>query len=153
MIYKQKTIPMSYVRTALLVEDSPDDSFFFQRALKQGSTPCDLQHVTDGRMAIDFLRECQSKPGLVPDIIFLDLKMPILNGFEVLEWLRSQPPMPATLVVVLSGSNEESDKRRAKELGAAGYIVKPVLSAQICGWLEKIDPHRAQQRRLAASEP
>jgi len=144
---------MSFARTALLVEDSPDDSFFFQRALKKGNIPCNLKHVTDGRMAIDFLRDCQARPDLLPDIVFLDLKMPVVNGFEVLEWLRSQPPLPSTPVVVLSGSNEESDKRRAKELGAAGYIVKPVLSSQICEWLEKIDLRRPQPQPCATSRP
>jgi CheY-like chemotaxis protein len=123
---------------ALLVEDSLDDAFFFHRALKKGSVECDLRHVLDGQAAVACLQEGAAKPEILPSIVFLDLKMPVMNGFEVLEWLGQQRIKNSVLVVVLSGSNQESDKKRAKELGAAGYMVKPVSPEQLAGWIEKV---------------
>lgn len=131
---------MSSARTALLVEDCLDDAFFFRRALKKGAVECDLRHVLDGQAAVTLLQRSATDPKVLPDIVFLDLKMPVMNGFEVLEWIQSQPIKSSLVVVVLSGSNQESDKRRARELGAAGYIAKPVSPAQIASWMATLDP-------------
>jgi CheY-like chemotaxis protein len=63
--------------------------------------------------------------------VFLDLKMPGRNGFDVLEWIRGQPtPFPFP-VLVLSGSHEPADMQRAKELGAKAYLVKPITSDKL----------------------
>ena len=63
-----------------------------------------------------------------PILMFLDLKMPVMSGFEVLEWLRFSGLEPAPRVIVLSGSNDEDDKGRALNLGASEYLVKPITS-------------------------
>ena len=111
----------------LLVEDSPDDAYFFERALRRASIPCDFHHASDGKAAIELLG-ANAKANSLPQAVFLDLKMPVMNGFEVLEWLEQQPFASDLPVFVLSGSNQQSDRERARLLGAADYLVKPVTS-------------------------
>ncbi len=109
----------------LLVEDDENDAFFFNRRFQQSGLHFQVHRAMDGRAAIEFLRSGLSS-GSLPQAIFLDLKMPILSGFDVLAWMQKQTfPVPVP-VIVLSGSEEEQDKDRARRLGAADYIVKPL---------------------------
>ena len=109
----------------LLVEDSEDDALFFDLALGKTAWPCDRTHLIDGGQAIEYL-EASSKEGNPPDIVFLDLKLPVLTGFEVLEWIAGQNFQPRLHVIILSGSDHHADIIRARELGAAEYLVKPI---------------------------
>ena len=126
----------------LLVEDSSDDAYFFKRALKRTGLECSCVHVWDGRSAIEFLEQAFRGPDL-PQVVFLDLKLPVLNGFEVLEWLRQQSVPKKPKVVVLSGSDQDSDKAQAAELGASGYLVKPIASRSIADLLQSAGPAKA----------
>jgi CheY-like chemotaxis protein len=72
----------------------------------------------------------------MPCFIFLDLKLPLVSGFAVLEWLRSQPVLAETPVVILTGSSEQRDKNRATELGARAYYVKPPDEKMVRDMLE-----------------
>jgi len=111
----------------LLVEDSEDDAYFFNRTLQRSGVTCAVHHVENGAEAVEFLAKAsQSDSGELPPVMFLDLKMPLLNGFEVLEWLQTQSFRSSIQVIVLSGSEHDADKTRAAELGAADYLVKPV---------------------------
>jgi DNA-binding response OmpR family regulator len=114
----------------LLVEDSEDDAFFFDLALQKSGWLCDRDHVIDGGQAVDYL-QASCKSDTVPDLIFLDLKLPVLTGFEVLEWISSVHFMPQLHVVILSGSDHQSDIVRARELGASDYLVKPVSPEEL----------------------
>jgi CheY-like chemotaxis protein len=127
----------------LLVEDSEDDVFFFRRTFQKAAVNCAIHHASNGAEAVEFLQAgLNSKPNRLPQSIFLDLKMPVMNGFEVLEWLRRQTfPVPIP-VIVLSGSEHQEDKRRAAALGASAYLVKPVKVA---------DLHRLLQDACAAN--
>ncbi len=122
----------------LLVEDSEDDAFLFQWTLKEAGTAFSVHRVGNGAEAIDFLRKSSESSNL-PAIVLLDLKMPVLNGFEVLTWMQGQSFSHKVPVIVVSGSAQEEDKIRAKQLGAMDYLVKPVtaadlrrISAQVC---------------------
>jgi CheY-like chemotaxis protein len=115
----------------LLVEDSPDDAYFFQRALRKSGMACELNHVLDGRAAVDYLRGASSGLAKMPDVIFLDLKMPVMSGFEFLIWVQKEPFAGVFPVIVLSGSDQESDRRYARELGATDYLVKPITPDNI----------------------
>ena len=126
----------------LLVEDSDDDAFFFRRTFQKSGMSCDIQHVTDGAQAIEFLRSALC----LPQTIFLDLKMPVLNGFEVLDWMRTQNFATPVHVIVLSGSEQHEDRERAAQLGAADYLVKPLKVSDLQRVLQDICPQEAGER-------
>src|SRR5712672_1771363 len=108
----------------LLVEDSDDDAFFFKRTFQKSGANCFLHHVQDGAAAVGVLKQASISDALqFPLAMFLDLKMPLMNGFEVLTWLRAQSFPASMKVFVLSGSNQPEDKERALRLGAAEYLV------------------------------
>ena len=109
----------------LLVEDSEDDAFFFRHALKRLKFSGTCVHVTNGQEAIDFLEQAR-KDGQLPEMIFLDLKMPHLNGFEFLAWAGTQTFTPPLRIIVLSGSDHEADVQATRQLGASEYLVKPI---------------------------
>src|SRR6185312_10084522 len=117
-----------HIPMLLLVEDDENDAYFFRRKLQQSGLTFEIQRALDGRAAIEFLQKASASNAL-PSAVFLDLKMPILNGFDVLMWMQKQnfdAPIP---VIVLSGSEEQPDMDRARQLGAAEYLVKPVKVA------------------------
>jgi CheY-like chemotaxis protein len=113
----------------LLAEDDDNDIFFMRRALQKAEVNLPLQVVTNGQDAIDYLggtgKFADRTKHPVPSIMLLDLKMPFLDGFEVLAWIGSQPELKELLVCVLTSSAEERDRQRAMQLGAKGYFVKP----------------------------
>lgn len=110
----------------VLVEDNEDDVFFMRRALKAAGITSPIRVLTDGQQASDFLAGSPPESNKVsPGIVFLDLKLPYCTGFEVLEAMRRQGTLENTNVVILTSSPEERDRRRARELGAAAYLVKP----------------------------
>jgi CheY-like chemotaxis protein len=125
----------------LLVEDCDDDAYFFTRTLETSGATCSFHHVTDGARAIDFLENAsRSEEPSLPQIIFLDLKMPTVNGFEVLDWMNKQTFSSQIQVIVLSGSEYEEDKQRAEKLGAAAYLVKPVKVSDLHRFLQHVCP-------------
>jgi CheY-like chemotaxis protein len=131
----------------LLVEDSEDDAYFFKHTLERSGVRCSLKHVTNGAEAIEYLRSgSSSEPPTLPDVIFLDLKMPVLNGFEVLEWMRTQTFCSSIHVIVLSGSDYTEDKERAARLGARDYLVKPVRVHNVHRILGEVCPREVGAR-------
>jgi CheY-like chemotaxis protein len=122
-------------KAILLVDDSEDDVFFMQRALKSAAISNPVMVVDDGQKAIDYLagtgqfgdRAAFPLPGL----IFLDLKMPGRKGLEVLEWIRQQDSLRHIVVVILTSSQEPSDLRNAYRLGANSFLVKPSTTEQL----------------------
>lgn len=121
--------------TILLVEDNEDDAFFMRQALKDAGVQNALQHVEDGRAAIDYLAgngafaDRQKFP--MPASVFLDLKMPHKDGFEVLRWVRAQPEFMKLPVIVLTSSSEPVDIKRSYQLGANSFAVKPPTAQQL----------------------
>lgn len=113
-------------RIVLLVEDSDDDAFFFEHAFAHAAADCRLIRASNGGEAVDYLQTaCEHSRDLSQThIVFLDLKMPGLNGFEVLKWISERGI--CVEVLVLSGSDMELDMQTARALGAADYLVKPI---------------------------
>jgi CheY-like chemotaxis protein len=113
----------------LYVEDNPDDFELFRLASRKCGTPFSLQHTADGEQAIAYLKGATAFADRdefpFPDLVLLDLKLPRLDGFEVLQWIRSNPSTKSLPVVVLAGSSFRADIRRALELGANSYAAKP----------------------------
>ncbi|HEX4265566.1 MAG TPA: response regulator [Verrucomicrobiae bacterium] len=113
----------------LLAEDDENDIFFMRRALQKADVNCPLYVTRDGKEALDYLggagpfADREHYP--IPALMFLDLKMPFLNGFDVLEWIHSQSSLKDIPVVILTSSAEDRDRKKAAQLGAKAYCVKP----------------------------
>lgn len=116
--------------TILHVDDDSNDALLFQHACQKAGIDCNLQNVEDGEQAITYLRGAEQfadrRRYPVPTLVLLDLKMPRVNGFDVLAWVRGNHQTRAMPVVVLSSSNHDADVKRAYDLGANSYLVKPV---------------------------
>jgi CheY-like chemotaxis protein len=114
--------------TILVIEDDANDLFFLKRAFGTLQRSCDMQAVGDGAEAIDYLRGVDDYSDRsrfpVPALILMDLKMPRVDGFEFLEWLRREPGLKIIPVVVFSSSNLPEDVHRAYALGANSFVVK-----------------------------
>jgi len=114
----------------ILVEDNADDAALAIRALKKQNLANKLVHLNDGAEALDFIFGTGEYSGRnienTPKVILLDLKMPKVNGMEVLEKLKSDPLMKDIPVVILTSSGEDPDIQKCYDLGANSYIVKPV---------------------------
>ena len=114
----------------LIAEDNPNDALLTIRSLKQHNLANGLVHVSDGQAAIDYLfakaAYSQRDPLKLPKVVLLDLKLPKLNGLEVLSLIRGDPRTKILPVVILTSSQEESDLVESYKLGANSYIVKPV---------------------------
>lgn len=137
----------------LLAEDSDDDAFFFERAFRKAAAGCSLLRAENGKRAVEMLARLGKRAEAPPLLCFLDLKMPVMNGFEVLEWLRFSGLKYKPKVIVLSGSNEQGDRKKALELGAADYLVKPItaelLRERILGELEEAQRGQMETRASA----
>jgi CheY-like chemotaxis protein len=121
---------MSLKTAAILVaDDDENDVFFLRRAIDRAglSNPLFVSH--DGQEAIDYLQGAPPYDNRahfpLPGLLLLDLKMPRVNGFDVLTWLSQRPELKDMYVVVLSSSSHEEDRRKAKELGAHDFRTKP----------------------------
>jgi CheY-like chemotaxis protein len=115
--------------TILLVEDNEDDVYLMRHALKNSQSNVALHVAMDGQAAIDYLsgegKYCDRAAYPSPALVFIDLKLPFLDGFEVLFWIRSQPALQDLPVVILTGFPEERDRKRAAELGVRAFLIKP----------------------------
>lgn len=114
----------------LLVEDNPDDAGLVIRTLKKHNLANNLIHLSDGAQALDFVfckgefaeRQIDDRP----KVIFLDLKMPKVDGLQVLQAIREDKRTESIPVVIMTSSNEERDIVEGYRLGVNSYIVKPV---------------------------
>ncbi len=111
----------------LLVEDSPGDVMLVREALMGLDAPGELHVVNDGGAALEFLgRDGSYVDAPVPDLILLDLNLPVMDGREVLREIKNHPEWHKIPVAVLSTSENEDDIRASYELSANCYIVKPL---------------------------
>jgi len=110
----------------LIVDDLEDDIFITRRYLgAPRGMRCVFSEARDGKTALEQISTTLVKGDAI-DLVLLDINMPVMNGFEMLERLRADPAMAAIPVVMQTGSIYEKDKERARVLGAVGYIEKPV---------------------------
>jgi CheY-like chemotaxis protein len=116
--------------TVLLVEDDLNDIFLVKRAFKLARLETPLQVVTDGEEAIRYLkgegRYADRGVYPLPKLVVMDIKMPRLTGFEVLEQIKQEGPLRRIPIVIVSSSDRHEDVNRAYELGANAYMVKPM---------------------------
>src|SRR5436853_7068651 len=118
------------MRMILLVEDNPDDEALTLRALKQNKIQNEVAVARDGAEALDYLFARGAYAGrdlrVMPQLILLDLKLPKVDGLEVLQRLRADPRTAHLPVVVLTSSNEQQDLIKGYSFGCNSYIRKPV---------------------------
>lgn len=110
----------------LLVEDNPDDEALTMRAIRKNKIDCEIVAAHDGEEAINYLLGDASKLGQKPAFVLLDLKLPKLNGLQVLEKIRSDKSLRYLPVVIMTSSNEENDLSQSYRLGANSFVAKPV---------------------------
>jgi two-component system response regulator len=121
------------LRTILLVEDSPVDAEMTMDALREANLANPVVHVEDGEECMNWLyargvfADRQSDD---PVVVLLDIKMPRMNGLDVLKQMRADERFRRTPVVILSSSREESDLARSWDLGVNAYVIKPVDVSQ-----------------------
>src|SRR5579859_2667010 len=122
------------LKTVLLIEDNSDDAFFIKMACQRSGIHHHLQHIGDGESAIHYLggkgefSDRVAHP--LPDLIFLDLHLPKLNGHQVLQWIREHSELSAIPVVMLTNSTEPADISRAYTLGVTSYLRKLTCPAE-----------------------
>lgn len=113
----------------LLAEDDENDIFLMGRAFDRASIPNPLFVVRNGQEALDYLAGtgdyAQRDKFPLPGLLLLDLKMPWMDGFDVLNWLRTQSQFDSLPVVVLTSSKLQSDVDKSRQLGVYDYRVKP----------------------------
>ena len=119
----------------LLVEDSEDDVFLMRRALAGADIRNPLRVAEHGDAAIAYLTGdgpfADRSLHPLPRMVFVDLELPYKSGHDVLAWIRSQPQFAPLLVIALTSSEEPVDLRRAYQLGANSYVVKPPTAEQL----------------------
>lgn len=125
---------MEKAKVILLVEDNPDDELLTLRSLRLHRIANEVVVVRDGQSALDWLfgtgPHAGRDPGDLPAVILLDLKMPKVDGLEVLRRLRGDPRTRRAAVVIFTSSSEERDVLKSYDLGANSYVRKPVNFAE-----------------------
>ncbi len=125
---------MTTLRSILLVEDNPDDERLTLRALRRGNIVNEIRVTRDGEEALNVLFSLES----LPCVVLLDLKLPKVDGLEVLQQIRANTRTRLLPVVILTSSSEERDIIESYNLGANSYVRKPV----------EIDPFAEAVRQL-----
>lgn len=129
-------------RYILLVEDNPSDVGLTQRALAKSHIANELVVAEDGQEALDYLFGAGAHAGRdvseLPALVLLDLKLPRVNGLEVLRRIRADPRTSRLPVVILTTSNEERDVAQGYDLGANSYVRKPVDFQQFSHAVEQL---------------
>lgn len=120
---------MARTAAILLVEDDANDALLVRKAAQKTLAGIPILVVGNGQEAVQYLQGegiyADRSKYPFPDIVLLDLKMPVMNGFEVLRWVRSQPKLRRLPVIILTGSVHEGDTKTAYEEGANSYLIKP----------------------------
>ena len=132
---------MRQSKTILLAEDSPHDVELTLIALKQSKLSNEVVVVRDGVEALDYLYrrgKFQGRNEEHPVLLILDLKMPKVDGLEVLKQMKSDDALKAIPVVMLTSSREKADVAKSYQLGANAYVVKPIGFQQFMGAVEQL---------------
>ena len=123
-------IPERKPVTILLVEDDDGHARLLEKNLRRGGVVNQLVRVADGQEAVDYMSRTGSYEDSMryplPSVVLLDVRMPRLDGFEVLAHLKGDPKLMRIPVIMLTSTDNQNEINRAHEMGANGYVVKPV---------------------------
>lgn len=120
----------------LLVEDEPGNILLIKRAMSKLKLNIQIQAVEDGEQAVHYLKKSP-----LPKLILTDIKMPRMNGIELLAWIKQQPEFSTLPVIMFSSSGEIEDINRATALGASSYIVRPGSFTELIEVMQQITPY------------
>jgi len=130
---------MARALRVLIVEDDEDDKVLFSLAVERSRAAVSVHAVRHGQEAIDYLEGCRGfsdrQKFPIPDLIVLDLKMPVLDGFDFLVW-HSTSRFCSVPVIVLEGSGDQKEQERALKLGATLVLTKPAAPEQLQCFVE-----------------
>lgn len=132
---------MSALRPILLVEDNQNDLVLTLTALKRSKLANEIIITRDGSEALDFLLrrgQYANRDASAPIVVFLDLKMPKMDGLEVLQYMKAEPALQTIPVVMLTSSNQEVDLVKSYRLGVNAYVVKPVDAKQFMDSVQEL---------------
>ena len=132
---------MSEPKTILLVEDNANDVALALAALEEAQHPHDVIVMADGQQALDYLYRRgahASRPDKLPTVVLLDLKLPKVDGLEVLARIKQDEVLRTLPIVMLTSSREEKDLARCYALGANAYVVKPVVFSDYVSALQSL---------------
>src|SRR5262249_31084808 len=125
---------MTMIKRLLLVDDDADDRFLFKKALDELCTAIQVFFAADGEAALEALKTINP----LPDLIFLDLNLPRLNGIQCLERIKQPGPFSEVPVIMYSTTFTDGDRSKAARLGAAHFLVKPLSIATLCRELAQL---------------
>jgi CheY-like chemotaxis protein len=128
--------------TILMADDDADDRLLVQEALSEAGVPHSIQFAEDGMALLDYLKGtgayANGKGGGRPELIFLDLNMPLKDGREVLRDMRADPSLRRIPVVVFTTSKADTDIRQMYELGANSFVTKPAAFAELVELMKRL---------------
>ena len=133
---------MNEEHTALnivLIDDNKDHAKILQWALRKTGRRDEFMYFEDGTSALEYLKSLMQQNGRRPDLIFLDLNLPKLDGREVLRHLKEEESTRIIPVIVVSSSEREEDVRRAYELGASSYVSKSAMLDDVGPMLKTLE--------------
>jgi CheY-like chemotaxis protein len=134
MLAIQPLTTMKTLETILLIEDDDTINFYNEFVIKEMGVSNDVQIAINGRMALDYLDQRVSAGQPLPELIFLDINMPVMNGFEFIEEYERRGWKEATLIVMLTTSLHPNDVARAKQYESiAEYLHKPLMEDSLKG--------------------
>jgi two-component system response regulator len=137
---------VEHVPEILFVDDNPGDSELVEEAFRQYAVEARFRKVEDGQKALEVLRGAAEAGNPLPDLVLLDVNLPVKSGHEVLREIRADPKLRDVEVVMLSASERRRDIEESERLHAASYVIKP------SDWDEYLVMVRSFQQRLKKKE-
>ncbi len=122
----------------MLVEDNVSDQVMVERALEDGKIDCDLTVSSNGKKALENLVAMAAKGGL-PDLVLMDINMPVMDGKQTLQAIRTSDTLKHLPVVMLTTSNREKDVLESYRLGVNAYLIKPVLDSEFVKTIKQLE--------------
>ncbi len=124
-----------------IVDDDPDDRFLVESRLRKAGVLNPIVVFNDGNTLVEFLEQVVVNGGSRPHLLFLDLKMPLLDGFDVLLWLRERPEFQSLPVAVVTSSARPAERQRALESGAMEYLEKFPSGTDLARVVRRVSDH------------
>lgn len=137
----------------LLADDDEDDFFIISQAFEELGRPYDLQHVRDGKELLDYLSATSEAGRQIPDLILLDINMPLVNGFQALEMIRNTSAYAQVPVFIYSTSVDTEEIQKCMRLGANAFFTKAYTYKKVLAFVADIDlflnyPYRMPQPQI-----